>query len=369
MAENSRRRWVPIAAGGVALLGVGIGGALWWADRQHYESTDNAFVAADKVTVAPLVDGYVSQVLVDDNQTVRAGQVLVRIDPATLKARLAQADANASALTAGIAQVDDKARLEQAMIAQRAAAVESAIAQARMADEEMARYGSLARSGWASTQREQSARMAKDQAEAAVAQAKAALEAERRAAQSLGSARSQSVAQADAARAAAEQTRIDLSRTEIRAPVAGVVGARGVRIGQYVRPGGGLMSIVPLSDAYVVANFKETQVSRLRIGQAVEIHADAFGKETIKGRVDSFAPATGAEFALIPVENAVGNFTKITQRLPVRIAIDRNQRLAGGLRPGLSLKVKVDVTRDTGPSFAEAGQTAPTQFARSTVQR
>ena len=127
-----------------------------------------------------------------------------------------------------------------------------------------------------------------------------------------------------------------------------------MRVGQYVRPGGALLSVVPLAEAYVVANFKETQVSRLRIGQPVEIRADAFGDKTIMGRVDSFAPATGAEFALIPVENAVGNFTKIAQRLPVRIAVDRRQALAGALRPGLSVVVKVDVTRKSGVSFADA---------------
>ena len=362
MAGMPRGRIVPLAAGGLAAVAVAVGGGLWWLDRQKYETTDNAFVAADKVTVAPLVDGYVAEVLVDDNQAVSPGQVLVRIDPATLRARLAQAEANARALEAAVSAVDDKARLEQAMIAQRAAAVDSAQAQAKWADSELKRYGSLAGEGWVSPQRAQTARTAQEQAVAAVTQARAALEAERRTAQSLGSAREQSVAQA-----AAEQTRIDLSRTEIRAPVAGVVGARAVRVGQYVRPGGALMSIVPLADAYVVANFKETQVSRLRIGQPVEIHADAFGDTAIKGRIDSFAPATGAEFALIPVENAVGNFTKITQRLPVRIAIDRNQKLAGGLRPGLSLKVKVDVTRDTGPAFAEAGQT-PERFARQGAQ-
>lgn len=367
MAAMLKGRIVPVAAGAFAVVAVAVGGGFWWADRQKYEATDNAFVAADKVTVAPLVDGYVAEVLVDDNQPVRPGQVLVRIDPATLQARLAQAEANAQALEAAVSAVDDKARLEQAMIAQRAAAVDSARAQARWADGELNRYGALANQGWVSSQRAQTARNAQEQAAAGVGQARAALEAERRAAQSLGSAREQSLAQAAAARAAAEQTRIDLSRTEIRAPVAGVVGARAVRVGQYVRPGGALLSIVPLADAYVVANFKETQVSRLRIGQPVEIHADAFGKDVIKGRVDSFAPATGAEFALIPVENAVGNFTKIAQRLPVRIAIDRNQKLAGGLRPGLSLKVKVDVSRDTGASFAEAGQ-APARFARQGAQ-
>jgi membrane fusion protein (multidrug efflux system) len=368
VATTLQRRLVPLAAAGATAVAVGVGAVLWWSDRQHYEATDNAFVAADKVTIAPLVDGYVSQVLVDDNEAVRPGQVLVRIDPATTKARLAQAEANAQALEAAVAGVDDKARLEQAMIAQKAAAVAAAEAQAKWANAEMTRYGALAKSGWVSPQRAQNVGSTQDQAAAGVQQAKAALEAERRAAEALGSARSQSVAQAAAARAAAEQIRIDLSRTEVRAPSAGVVGAKAVRVGQYVRPGGALMSLVPLSDAYVVANFKETQVARLRLGQPVEIHADAFGKEIIKGHVASFAPATGAEFALIPVENAVGNFTKITQRVPVRIAIDHGQRLAGGLRPGLSLKVKVDVTRDTGLSFAESGA-APAQFARRGVVR
>jgi membrane fusion protein, multidrug efflux system len=368
MAEPKSRRIIPLAVASLVLVAVAIGAVLWWRDRQAYESTDNAFVAADKITISALVEGVIAEVLVDDNAPVRAGQVLVRVDPATIKTRLAQADANARALEAAIAAVDDKARLEQAMIAQRAAAIDAADAQARLAAAEMGRYGALAQSGIVSSQRVQAARAAQDQAAAGVTQARAALEAERRAAQSLGSARAQSQAQAASALAAADQARIELSRTEVRAPLAGVVGARAVRVGQYVRPGGMLLSIVPLADAYVIANFKETQVARLRIGQVVEIHADAFGKAVIKGHVDSFSPATGAEFALIPVENAVGNFTKITQRLPVRIAIDADQPLAGALRPGLSLKVKVDVTRNTGPTFAETGR-APAQLARRSPDR
>ncbi|MEO8115105.1 MAG: HlyD family secretion protein [Phenylobacterium sp.] len=362
MAGIPRNRLVPLAAAGVTAIAIAVGGGFWWIDKQTYEKTDNAFVAADKVTISPLVDGYVSEVLVADNQTVNAGQLLVRIDAATLRARLAQASANADALQAAVQGVDDKARLEQAMIAQKAAGLDSARAQSQLTRADLDRYGKLAGQGWVSPQRAQTARAAQDQASAAVAQAQATLEAERRTAQSLGSARAQTLAQADAARAAVEQTRIDLSRTEIRAPVAGVVGARAVRPGQYVRPGGALMSVVPLSDAFIVANFKETQISRLRIGQPVEIRADAFGKQTIKGRIDSFAPATGAEFALIPVENAVGNFTKIAQRLPVKIVVDRSQALSGALRPGLSVEVKVDVTRNTGPSFAESGQ-ARTELA------
>ena len=354
MAGFVRRHLVPLSVSLVVGVVLIVGGILWWTNKQTYESTDNAFVQADNVSVSPLVEGYVAEVLVADNQTVAPGQVLVRIDPATIQAKLAQAEANAQALDAAVRAVDDKAALEQALIAQKAAGVRSAQAESQLADAEMQRYGALASQGYVSAQRVQTARAAAGQATAAVAQAQATLEAERRAAQSLGSARAQTLAQAAAAHAAVEQARIDLSRTEIRAPIRGVVGARAVRPGQYVRAGSSLLSIVPLGEAYVVANFKETQVSRLRIGQPVRIRADAFGDKTIAGRVESFAPATGSEFALIPVENAVGNFTKIAQRLPVRIAVDRKDPLAGALRPGLSVEVKVDVRDDTGVSFAEA---------------
>ena len=157
MAGIPKGRWIPIAAAAAVLVAVAIGAVMWWADQQKYETTENAFVAADKVTVAPLVDGYVAEVLVDDNQVVSPGQVLVRIDPASLKARLAEAEANARALEAAVAQVDDRGKLEQAMIAQRAAAVDSANAQASLATSELARYGRLAEAGWVSPQRAQTA--------------------------------------------------------------------------------------------------------------------------------------------------------------------------------------------------------------------
>ncbi len=361
------KRFVPLAAAGATAVALAVGGGFWWIDKQRHEATDNAFVQADSVAIAPQVEGYVAEVLVADNAPVRAGQVLVRLDAAPLRARLAQAQANVAALDAAVRGVDDKARLEQAMIAQKAAGVQSANAEAQLAEAELARYGALADRGWVSSQRAQTARAAASQATAGVAQARATLEAERQVAASLGSARAQTEAEAQAARAALDQARIDLDRTEIKAPVSGVVGARSVRPGQYVRPGSVLMSVVPLGEAYVVANFKETQVARLRIGQPVIIKADAFGKREIKGRIDSFAPATGSEFALIPVENAVGNFTKIAQRLPVRIAVDRDSPLAGALRPGLSVQVKVDVTADTGPSFAEAQ--GPDRYARQGAAR
>jgi membrane fusion protein (multidrug efflux system) len=320
------------------------------------------------VSVAPQIDGYVAEVLVTDNQSVAQGQVLARIDDADIRANLAKAEADARALEAAVRAVDDKSALEQAMIAQKAAGVQSARADSQFADAEMGRYGSLADQGWVSAQRVQTARAAATKATASVAEAQATLRAEQEAARSLGSARAQTLAEAQAARAEVDAAKIQLSRTEIRAPISGVVGARAVRPGQYARAGQSLMTVVPLTQTYIVANFKETQVARMRIGQPVEIRADAFGKEVIRGKVDSFSPATGSEFALIPVENAVGNFTKISQRLPVKIAVTRDSALGGGLRPGLSVKVKVDVSADTGPSFAEAGAPAA-QYARRGVSR
>jgi membrane fusion protein (multidrug efflux system) len=368
MPSFDRKKLVPYAAAAVVGVAVIVGGSFWWLNKQHYEATDNAFIQADTVQVSPQVSGYVVEVLVSDNEHVEAGQVVARIDPTTFQAKLDQAVANARALDAAVAAVDDRASLEQAVIAERAAGVSSARAEAGRAQADLKRYGDLADSGWVSDQKLQTVRAGADQSNASVAQAQAALEAERRSAQSLGSARSQAIAQAAAARAAVEQARLDLERTVIRAPVAGVVGARAVRPGQLVQPGGALMSIVPLDKTFVVANFKETQVARLRIGQTVSLKADAFGDETITGRVESFAPATGQEFALIPVENAVGNFTKVTQRVPVRIEIDRGTTGGAGLRPGLSVSVKVDVRDQSGASFAQAAQ-PDAQYARRGVAR
>lgn len=359
MPVLARKQIVPLSVAGVAALALIVGVAVWWTDKQHFESTDNAFVQADTVQVSPQVSGTVVEVLVSDNQRVEAGQVLARIDPASIQARLDQAIANAQALEAAVKAVDDKASLETAMIAQREAGVQSAQADAGRMNADIRRYSDLNAKGWVSDQKVQAVRAGAAQSAAAVAQAKAALDAERKQAQSLGSSRAQTLAQLAAARAAVQQARIDLDRTVIRAPVGGVVGARSVRPGQLVQPGVSLMAIVPLGQTFVVANFKETQMSRLRIGQRVEIRADAFGKQVITGRVDSFAPATGAEFALIPVENAVGNFTKIAQRVPVKIAIDRTTPTGRALRPGLSVEVKVDVRDQTGASFAQSALDQP----------
>lgn len=345
------KKRLPLIVGGIAAIAIVIGGVVWWQGKQRWESTDNAFVHADTTSVSPQIDGYVVEVLVADNQRVQAGQVLLRLDDRDAKAGVAQAEANLAAVTAAVSNVDARAIQEQATIASRAAGVAQARAQADLAAQQVERYDRLAQQGWVSQQRIETERAGARTAQASVAEAQAALVAEQRTVGVLGSTREQSLAAVQQARTQLEQARLTLERTVIRAPVAGVVGARGVRVGQYMRPGGQVLSIVPLGDAYIVANFKETQVDRLRLGQTVQIHADAFPGEDLTGHIDSFAPATGSEFALIPIENATGNFTKITQRVPVRIRVDR----AGAtLRPGLSVAVKVDLKSPGGLSFAEA---------------
>jgi membrane fusion protein, multidrug efflux system len=356
-APSPLRKRLPLIVAGVVVLALIVGGGFWWHGKQTWEATDNAFVQADTVVISPQLDGRVVEVLVADNQTVREGDVLVRLDDSDARAAVAQAEANLAAALAGVDNVDARASQEQAVIQSRQADVSAAAAQARLAQAEVDRYGRLAEQGWVSDQRIQSQRATADTANAAVAQAQAGLEAERRTAAGLVSTRSQASAQIDQARAALDAARVNLERTVIRAPSDGVVGARQVRVGQYVRPGGQLMSLVPVQRTFIVANFKETQVERLRVGQRVEITADAFPHDPIIGRVESFSPATGSQFALIPIENASGNFTKITQRVPVRIVLEDGER---SLRPGLSVEVRVDLrTARDGLSFADAGSITP----------
>ena len=327
----------------------------WYLDRARWQSTDNAFVKADTVIISPQIDGRVLAVRVGDNEAVTAGQVLVEIDPAEARAALAEAEASLAAAQAAVRNSDARAAMMRSMIAERQASVASAEAQARLSRADLERYAELNKRGWVAQQRVQSARAQSDQASAGVRQARASFAASQREASASVAERSQAMASVKQAQAAVDQAKLDLDYATIRAPVAGIVGARGVRVGQFVREGANLLSIVPVGDTYVVANFKETQVAKMRLGQRVEIRADAFGSERIGGRVESFSPATGSEFALIPVENATGNFTKIVQRVPVKIAIDPDEKLAGALRPGLSIRVKVDLHSDGGATFAESG--------------
>lgn len=323
-----------------------VGGIWWYVDYQNHgkflEETNDATVQADIVTIAPRVSGYVAEVLVAENQDVRPGQPLVRIDPRDARAQAAQAEAQ-------IAVAGAQADTARAQIAEQYAAIEQAQAQLAAARSkaaydaaEVARYRPLAASGAETRQTlaqlEVTARQSADNVRAA----QAAVAAQQRRVGSLDAQVAQGRAQGQAARAQLAAASVDVGATQLTAPIGGRVGDKTVTIGQYVQAGTRLMSIVPLDRLYITANFKETQLALMRPGQPVEIHVDALDDVAVKGRVESLAPGTGAQFSLLPPQNATGNFTKITQRVPVRISIEATPAARRLLVPGLSVTVTVN---------------------------
>jgi membrane fusion protein (multidrug efflux system) len=336
-----------------------VAGAAWygwdyWTVGRFLVSTDDAYVKADNTTVAPKVSGYLHQVLVGDNELVAAGQVLARIDERDFRVALDQAKADVAAARAAIASKQAQLEVQQAVIDAAKATVEVDQATATFATQENKRYGDLAATGYGSVQNAQ-------QAQSRIAGAKAAIA---RDTANLASALKQvdllkaEIVQANASLAHSEavqgQAQLNLEYTSIVAPIAGVVGNRTLRTGQFVQAGTQLMSVVPASGAYVVANFKETQLTDVRKGQTVDIAVDMFPGQIVHGRVDSIAPASGQEFALLPPDNATGNFTKVVQRIPVKIALNRDSGSPVELRPGMSVipTIETRASAPDGPAVA-----------------
>jgi membrane fusion protein (multidrug efflux system) len=343
----------------IVLLGTVLTGATWygssyawewWTVGRFQEVTDNAFVRADVTLVAPKVAGYVAGVEVEDNAQVAAGDVLFRIEDADYRARVEQARAEVALRQAALDGIGNQQQLQQSLIAQAEADARSADAENVRAGADFDRYVELAAKNAASVQRLDAARADAAKAASAVAASRARITAERNRVEVLTSDRAGALAALEQARAALKLAEIDLANTVVRAPIDGVVGNRQVRVGRYVQPGTQLLAVVPLSDAYVVANFKETQLDHMRVDQTVQIEVDSFPGRSIVGRVESLSPASGAQFALLPPDNATGNFTKVVQRIPVKITLDRSGPLAGELRPGMSVIAKVDVREDGVPS-------------------
>ncbi len=345
---NGRAKWIVIALVVVAAV-VGI---WWYIDYQNngkfLQETDDATVQADMVTIAPRVSGYVAEVLVGENQDVAAGQPLVRIDPRDARAQAAQAEAQ-------IAVAGAQADTARAQITEQYAAIDQARAQLAAARSkaaydaaEVARYRPLAASGAETRQTlaqlEVTARQSADNVRAA----EAAVAAQQRRVGSLQSQVAQGRAQGQAARAQLAAASVDVGATQLTAPIAGRIGDKTVTIGQFVQAGTRLMSVVPLDKLYITANFKETQLALMRPGQPAEIEVDALDGVAVKGRVESLAPGTGAQFSLLPPQNATGNFTKITQRVPVRISIAATPEARRLLVPGLSVSVTVDTRNARG---------------------
>ncbi|HYM02655.1 MAG TPA: HlyD family secretion protein, partial [Stellaceae bacterium] len=330
------------------------------------ESTDNAYVQGDISPVSPKIQGYVREVRVVENQRVKAGDVLVTIEDRDYAAKVAQAEAQVDQQKAAIATFDNEITQEQAVIDQAVASVASAEADRVRTQLDLQRYRQLAQSETASRQRLESAEADARKNDAALVRAKAAVTAERGRLPVLGTQKQEAAAKLAQLQAALDLARIDLDDTVIRAPIDGVVGNRSVQVGQLVKAGTQLLAVVPLPQVYITANFKETQLARMRPGQKASIAIDAFPDQPITGTVESFAPASGSEFSLLPPENATGNFTKIVQRLPVRIAVPADNPLSGLLRPGLSVVVDVD-TRDDAANRTMLGGILGAPAAAQTV--
>lgn len=318
------------------------GTAYWWWAVHPFESTDNAYLKAHLTLVSPKEMGYVSAVLFQDNQPVKPGDVLVLIDDHDFQARVAQAEAQLAMENARIQTLESGKRAQGARVRQEEANIAAASADLQRAAKDLQRFGNLAAEGAVSAQTRDSAESAHKQASAMQDKTRSArLEAETQLA-SLDAQIAEARARLQAAQAALELARIDLANTRITAPMAGVIGNRSVQVGQLVKPGSVLAYLIPSDGLFVEANFKETQLALMRPGQPVDIGVDAYPERAFAGVVDSFAPAAGAEFSLLPPENASGNFTKIVRRVPVKIRFQPGGELAG-LKPGLSAVAKVRV--------------------------
>ncbi len=333
----------------VLLLAAAWYGYRWWTVGRFVETTDDAYVGGDVTPIAPHVSGFVAAILVADNQHVRAGQALVRLDPRDFDAAREQAAAVLRARTANLADLTAKLALQRSLIGEAAAGLAAREAASVFAAEDALRYRVLARANAGSRQDAERAEAATRSAAAAVAAARAGLAAARQQLVVLAAGITAAEADVEAAGAGLRQARLDLGYTVISAPIEGYVGDRYAEIGAYVTAGTDLLAIVPARGLWVDANFKEDQLARMKPGDEATIVADILPGRSFHGHVLSLAPATGAVFSVIPAENATGNFTKIVQRVPVRIALDGRDGVLGLLRPGLSTIVSVATRAGVDP--------------------
>ena len=306
----------------------------YWTVGRFLVSTDDAYVKADNTTIAPKVSGYLHEVQVGDDERVKAGQVLARIDDRDFKVALDQAKADVAAAEAAVASKRAQLDVQQAVIDAGRATIEVDKAAATFALQENQRYTQLAATGFGSVQNAQAAQSRNAGATAAIQRDTANLASALKQDELLKAEIAQAIAAAARATALQRQAELNLSYTTIVAPIDGVVGNRTLRAGQFVQAGTQLMSLVPSTGAYVIANFKETQLTDVHAGQPVDIEVDMFPGKVVHGHIDSLAPASGQEFALLPPDNATGNFTKVVQRIPVKIALDGSPV---DLRPGMSV--------------------------------
>jgi membrane fusion protein, multidrug efflux system len=322
-----------IAAGVLVLLAT-----RWdvWVGASSRQTTDDAYVRGDITPLSAQVEGYVRRVAISDFQLVKAGDLLVEIDDEDYQARVAQAEADLLGAEAAIQNLKARKDLQHADIDQAESVIAATQADVDRTQLELKRQRALLATTYGTPQKVEQATADEKRFEATLARNQAELQGERRQMGVLDTQESQLRAEAKAKKAALDLAKIDLGYTKIVAPVDGMVGERGVRAGQYLRPGTQVISVVPLNNVWVIANYKETQLTHVAVGQRAEVTFDTFPGIAVTGRVDSIAPASGSQFSLLPPDNATGNFTKVVQRIPVKILLDPGSPLAGRLRPGMS---------------------------------
>ena len=345
-----------VAVGGILialLVAAAVAGAHYWTHGRFIETTDDAYVQADSTIVAPKVSGYIRDLLVTDNQHVKAGQALAHIDERDLRNALDDAKANVAAAAASVANLDAQLAAQSALIREADAGVAAGAASLSLSQRNDARRSQMAQVGYGSVEQADDASTDAKEKSATLERLRAAAVEARQQVAILTAQRGMAQAQLARATAAEHQAELNLSYTDIVAPIDGTVGARSLRVGQYVQAGTQLMALVPLQQVYVTANFKETQLTHVRAGQPARIKVDTFPAHDIQGRVDSLAPASGLEFALLPPDNATGNFIKIVQRIPVKIVFPTDGPLAGRLRPGMSVGVSIDTKGDASRSDSQ----------------
>lgn len=323
----------------VLLVLVAVAGGAWWWHLQGRESTDNAYVKADILPVMSRINGTVSKILVADNAQITKGQPLLQLDASDAKVAVSKATAELTKAQAVLAHLVDREQAQQALVSAAKASSKAAAAELQRAEQQYQRLAKLSSKQYVSKDDLDAAQLARDAAQARLAQAQAQHASQQAQLAVIEGEKPQLQAQVAAAQASVEQAKLNLSYTTLYASRAGEMTSRQVQLGQSVAPGARLMSLVT-KPLWIDANFKETQVAKMAVGQAVNITADTLPGKVFKGHVQSFAGATGSEFALLPPQNATGNFTKVVQRLPVRIAFDQGQDLQP-LRPGMSVVVTV----------------------------
>lgn len=346
-----RQRIFTGLGGAFAVIGL-VYATFWFATYRYIQTTDNAYIESDISVISPKVTGYLASVTATDNAYVHQGDILATIDADDFRIARMQADARLETRHSAIATIIEQIEAAKADAESADANVASASAQANRAKADYARYTKLTRQEFASRQKLESVHADMQSAEAALRAARANLHAARARISVLKAQKAEQESRLKQAAADLEQAERDLSYTVIRAPIDGVLGNKHMDVGQLVQPGAQLASLVALPHVYVNANFKETQIEDIRTGQTATIVADAYPGTEIKGVVESFSPASGQVFSLLPAENATGNFTKIVQRVPIRISVPDTNALKGYLRPGLSVTVSID-TRSGTAALAE----------------